>query len=232
MNLHRIITRSLRHHWRIHAAVALGVAAATAVLAGALLVGDSVRGSVRHLVLDRLGKIDEVLVVDRFVREELAADMAAHRDFAAMKAKAVPAILFPSASVQTDSASEKRLAAGVLVIGSNADFWDLSSSAQPAKAPAAGEVVINAPLAEELGAKVGDVLVIRFGKADQIPADSPLGRRTDKVATLAELKIIEIIPAEGLGRFGLQPSQVAPRNAYVSLQSVQEALDAAGKINT
>src|SRR5688572_22140381 len=143
MSIFAILTSSLCHHWRIHAAVALGVAAATAVLTGALLVGDSVRGSLRHLVLDRLGKIDEVLVVDRFVREELAADMAAHRDFAAMKAKAVPAILFPSASVQTDSASEKRLAAGVLVIGSNADFWELSGSVRPRKAPASGEVVIN-----------------------------------------------------------------------------------------
>ena len=228
-----IITRSLRHHWRIHAAVALGVAAATAVLTGALLVGDSVRGSLRHLVLDRLGKIDEILIVDRFFREEMAAEMAANRSFAALKAHSVPAILFPSASVQTAGASERRLAAGVLVIGAGPSFWDLDSAGnRPRQPPGPGEIVINAPLAEELGVKVGDTLVVRFGTADQIPADSPLGRRTGKVATLAELKLIEIIPAAGLGRFGLEPSQVSPRNAYVSLEAVQEALDAAGKINT
>ena len=61
MSVFAIITKSLAHHWRIHAAVALGVAAATAVLTGALLIGDSVRGSLRHLVLDRLGKIDQLL---------------------------------------------------------------------------------------------------------------------------------------------------------------------------
>ena len=41
---------------------------ATAVLTGALLVGDSVRGSLKHLALDRLGGIDYVLVTPRFFR--------------------------------------------------------------------------------------------------------------------------------------------------------------------
>ena len=44
MSYWRIIFRSLVHHWKINFAVALGVAAATTVLTGALLVGDSVRG--------------------------------------------------------------------------------------------------------------------------------------------------------------------------------------------
>src|SRR5262249_4459465 len=44
--------------------------------------------------------------------------------------------------------------------------------------------------------------------------------------------LIEIIPAEGLGRFGLTPSQLAPRNAYVALNDVQEALDVPKKINS
>ena len=36
-----LLTRSLRHYWRTNLAVVLGVATAVAVLAGALLVGDS-----------------------------------------------------------------------------------------------------------------------------------------------------------------------------------------------
>ena len=38
----RFILDGLRHFWRIHLAVGLGIAVATAVLTGALLVGDSV----------------------------------------------------------------------------------------------------------------------------------------------------------------------------------------------
>src|SRR6185369_10786960 len=185
----------------IHAAVALGAAAATAVLTGALIIGDSVRGSLRHLVLDRLGKIDEMLVLDRFFRQKMASELADSPEGAVWGTLAVPAILFPAASVQSEAADHRRLASGVLVIGSEDSFWNLGEREQrPARRPQPGEIVINAPLAEELGVKVGDTLVVRFGKADQVPADSPLGRRGSQVATLAELKLVEVIPATGLGR--------------------------------
>jgi putative ABC transport system permease protein len=233
MTMRQVIAKSLRHHWRIHLAVALGVAAATAVLTGALVIGDSVRGSLKHLVLDRLGSIEELLVVDHFFRQELATELASQPAFDTFFDSSVPAILFPAATVQSEAASGKRLASGVLVVGSNASFWELDSAAhRPKKSPSDGEIIISQPLADELGVKTGDTLVVRFGKADQVPADSPLGRQTDRIASLAELKVIEIIPAEGLGRFGLQPSQTSPRNAYVSLAAVQQALDVAGKVNT
>ena len=46
--------RSLIHFRWINLAVLLGAGVATAVLTGALLVGDSVRGSLRDLALERL----------------------------------------------------------------------------------------------------------------------------------------------------------------------------------
>src|SRR6187399_1795025 len=77
----QLILRGLAHHRRIHFAIALGVMAGTAVLTGALVVGDSVRGSLTHLALDRLGTIDEVLVTDRFFRTELPQELAAQPEF-------------------------------------------------------------------------------------------------------------------------------------------------------
>src|SRR3982751_841439 len=62
MSAWRFILVSLRHYRRIHFAVAAGVAVATAVLTGALLVGDSMRGSLRELTLERLGRIDSAVV--------------------------------------------------------------------------------------------------------------------------------------------------------------------------
>src|SRR5688572_20527418 len=72
----RLIRDSLRHHRRIHAAVALGVAVTTAVLVGALVVGDSVRGSLKDTALDRLGDVEEVLLTDKFFSPELAKQAA------------------------------------------------------------------------------------------------------------------------------------------------------------
>src|SRR5437867_11767592 len=109
MTILRVLIASLCHHWRVHAAVALGVAAATAVLTGALVIGDSVRGSLRYLVLDRLGGIDQILVADRFFRQQLAADLAAEPEFKRHYSSATPTILFPAATVQSDAPRGKRL---------------------------------------------------------------------------------------------------------------------------
>ena len=74
MRASRLVYRGLIHYWRTNIAVVLGVATAVAVLAGALLVGDSVRGSLRDLVVQRLGHTDQVVLSSGFFREQLADD--------------------------------------------------------------------------------------------------------------------------------------------------------------
>ena len=59
MSFVRLVLASLLYYWRTNLAVAAGVVAGTAVLTGALLVGDSMKGSLRHLALDRLGYSQE-----------------------------------------------------------------------------------------------------------------------------------------------------------------------------
>src|SRR5512136_519257 len=72
----RLLLRNLLHYWRTNAAVVAGVATAVAVLAGALLVGQSVRESLRDLLAERIGATDYVISADRFFREALARDVA------------------------------------------------------------------------------------------------------------------------------------------------------------
>src|SRR5262245_21898658 len=93
MSVWQLIRRGLVHHWRMHVAVALGVMAGTAVLTGALLVGDSVRGSLRDLAVDRLGRVDEALVTPHFFREQLADEVAGRLGFREHFAEALPAIV-------------------------------------------------------------------------------------------------------------------------------------------
>ena len=61
MTLWSLVRRSATYHWRTNLAVCLGVAAAVSVLGGALIVGDSVRGSLRDLALGRLGRTHAVV---------------------------------------------------------------------------------------------------------------------------------------------------------------------------
>jgi putative ABC transport system permease protein len=232
VSLLRLITKSLLFHARMHLAVALGIAAATAVLTGALLVGDSVRGSLRHLALDRLGKIDEVLIADRFFRQELASEVLHDYMIESHQWQTVPAIVIPSATVETQGEDSVRRSSGVTLIACPSEFWDLGREAtRPAKMPQGSGVVLNSPLAEELGVKAGDTLIVRLAKAAQVPADSALGRKTDRITSLADLKVAAVVPAKSLGRFAIHPAQSTPRNIYVPLPLVQEALQVPGQIN-
>jgi ABC-type lipoprotein release transport system permease subunit len=228
MSPRRLILLSLAHHWRLNAAVGLGVTAAAAVLTGALLVGDSVRGSLRDLTLDRLGRIDQVLLANRFFREELAGELAQSVAFQSDFSAAVPLILLQG-SVESATGDEHARAGQVTIVGCDERFWQLGQAPQPPEL-AAGEVILNETLARELAVAAGDEVLLRFPRGSAVPEESALGRKTDTVET-RRVTVQAIIPAEGLGRFGLQPNQQLPRNAYVRTAMLQTALDQRGRVN-
>ena len=58
MTLRQLLFRSLKFHRRGNLAVLLGVAVSAAVITGALLVGDSLRGSLRDQALRRIGWVE------------------------------------------------------------------------------------------------------------------------------------------------------------------------------
>src|SRR4249920_117674 len=68
LTLSKLVRRNLAYHWRGNLAVLLGVAVGAAVLTGALLVGDSLRGSLRARVERQLGGVDAVAFLPRPVR--------------------------------------------------------------------------------------------------------------------------------------------------------------------
>lgn len=224
-----LIQRSLLHHWRSNVAIALGVAAATAVLSGALMVGDSMRGSLRALTLDRLAKVDQLVVSDGFFREELADDLNEidvvndHYD------QVVPVIFFPGGTVQKEMGQGR--SSNVTVIGARQDFVDLDDpESWPMPVPTGEHVVINQTLADDLGITVADVevgdvtLTLRIPKRGQLPSDSSLGKKDGLIESLVNLKVDFILPTSGLGRFGLHPTQADPLNIYVPIDLLQDAL--------
>src|SRR5215210_1012564 len=73
MKRHTLILRSVRHYWRTHLGVILGSTLATMVLTGSLLVGDSVKATLRRQAELRIGRADVAMTAsDRFFRAALA----------------------------------------------------------------------------------------------------------------------------------------------------------------
>ena len=77
MTASTILFRSLRHYWRTHLGVILGAALGAMVLTGALLVGDSVKETLRRQAFARVGKVDGALQGgEQFFRADLAREVA------------------------------------------------------------------------------------------------------------------------------------------------------------
>lgn len=240
MNLWHIAKRSLAFYRSTNLSIALGAAAATAVLTGALIVGSSMRGSLRQLTLERLGQIDDMLVADGFFSAQLADQIRQLEVFSQHYDQAVPAILFPGGSLEyrTSQVDEQgqtvevvRRAGQVSVLGVGDDFWSLEINGDPGYPSLRGDVaIINQAVADDLKITQEDVdqgtakLTVRVPKQTQLPADSALGRKTDLIESLVDLRVIAIVPTRGLGRFGMFPSQADPLNVYLPIEMVQDAL--------
>ncbi len=177
----RLVLASLVYHGRMNLAVACGVAVGTAVLTGALLVGDSMRGSLRRLTLDRLGRIEEVLVADRFFRAKLADELAAEPGFSRCAAAAVPVILLRASLENADPQSPAR-ANQVNLIGCDERFWELGAAAggPPGSACRAGaKSCSTSRWPSNSACSVGDAVMVHLPKPGAIPAESTLGRTRD-----------------------------------------------------
>ncbi len=221
----RFLLRSLAYHRGVHLAVALGVAVGTAVFAGALLVGDSVRGSLRDLTLDRLAGIDHAMVADRYFREQLAHDLTASGRFVDSFDQAAPAILVRGS---VESAATSSRASRINIHGVDERFWSFFAPNEPLPGPR--EVLINETLAREIDAQAGDALILRFQTDTLIPSESVMGRKSGNVRAM-RLKVTGVLPASGVGRFGLSPSQQLPYNAFLSLETLQSALEQPDRAN-
>jgi putative ABC transport system permease protein len=228
MSMFRLALVSIRHFWKMNVAVAAGVAVGTAVLTGALLVGDSMQGSLRDLVLEGLGRIDEVLVADHFFREQLADEQIGDRP--GQPAMAAPLIVYTGNLETVDPAPPARVE-NVNLIGCDKFFWEFAKTPLPDLSSIdREEIILNEPLARLLAVKAGDSVMLGLPRPGGIPAESAFGRKRVSVDTM-RLKVNRIIPADGLGRFALRPNQQVPRNAYVSLATLQTLLHEPGRIN-
>lgn len=216
MRLADLVRRSLIHYWRTNLAVVAGVATAVSVLAGALLVGESVRGSLRNLVVERLGNTSSLIAAGGYFREELAEAFA----------DACPIIWLEGLVVHQESG---RRATGVQVYGIDERFWRFHGRENTI--PGRRDLLLSPSLASELAAGEGDGILLRIEKPSYIPAESLHGRKADAARTV-RFTVREVVPARELGEFSVEPRQGAVRAAFVSLATLQRELEQTARVNT
>ncbi len=207
--------RALRYYWRTNLAVIAGVATAVAVLSGALVVGDSVRGSLRDLVLARLGRTESTVTATSFFREALAADLGA-----------TPLVAMPG--IVADAESGRR-ASGVQIYGVDDRFWAFHHVAG-VSGPGDRDAFVSQALANEIGAGADRTIMVRVERPSAIPIESLHGRKDDPGRTL-RLTVRAVLDRAHLGEFSMRPQQGDVLAVFVPLSRLQQDLAQPGRVN-
>jgi len=218
----RLVLRSLVHYWRTGAVVAIGLAVATAVIVGSLVIGDSIKGSVRRTALARLGVIFDAITAPRFFRAALAEE--------ANIWGRVEALIRVDGSARAEGSDA--VIANVSVVGIDDGFWGLYPHSET-RSIHQRSAIINESLASDARVSAGDVLLVTIARPSEAMADTLFARREreDTLATL-RLTVQAVLPDLGPGGFRLDPSAAAPRNVIVDREWLAEQIGEPGGANT
>src|SRR5437588_4220169 len=159
-----LIRRSLRFHARAHLGVVLGAAIGSAALIGALVVGDSVKGSLRERALARVGRADYLLAS----RDRLFSDSTNTWRRAFGNSYALGVHLMAVASARDGAARANR----VDLYGVRPEFYAFAPE-QSTISIDPESLLLKRALAVQLEVKVGDVVWVRFWNPSVFSIDTP-----------------------------------------------------------
>ncbi|MCX6268782.1 MAG: ABC transporter permease, partial [Bacteroidetes bacterium] len=216
-----LVFRNIWFHRKPYLAVMAGVMISASVITGALIVGDSVRFSLRRLTDLRLGKTRYALEAnDRFFRQDLANELSVQTHLTLSPVMQIAGIAINS---------DKNLRINqVQVIGVDKRFGELWD--QPPPIPGMDEAIISRNVAEKLKLKQGDDLLLRIRNQGKAPSGAPFVAEKSPSVSM-RVKVTEIATDEQMGRFSLKNNQSAPYNIFVSLKQMASLLKLSGYAN-
>ena len=212
--------RGIVYYWRWHIGLLLGVAITSAIVSGSLIVGDSVRATLKRQNDERLGKADVALVGgDRFFTSGLVQKLS---DGNSLRA----GVLVLRGTVTTASGGQR--INNVNVLGVTPEFWKTGLEGTGADLPSG--VLINDPLASTYGIAKGETIIIRVEKPGALSRDAPLSGSKEDLVTLRD-EVKAIVAADNGGDFSLRAEQLPPLNVFVPLAQLQELVEEQDRVN-
>ena len=206
MRYNRVIySRNIRYFARYYRLVAISVVVAVMVIVGSLVVGDSVRGTLRHQAEERLGNSETIIFANQsYLSDEILQEESLRgncrgyllsQGFISHNGRMIP----------------------VMVWGCDDEDLDY------------GVAKINSALAKELDNDNAEDIVLRLPAKGLIPSGSLFV--TKNYTTSIRLKISSTKSAEEGGNINLRNEQTEPFNIFLSRKELAEELGADGKIN-
>ncbi len=221
MTLFTLILRNLKYYRKPYLSILAGTVVSTAVLTGALVVGDSVRYSLGHLTDIRLGKTHyAVQARDRFFRQQLASELEKQT-----KSPVASVLQLEGIALNTDKNTQINLVEVLGVDDSFMRLWDTSL-----KQPGDDEAILSRNAAEKLDLKPGDEFLLKIRKQAKASENAPFVSEKEPLVVF-RLKVTAIADDQQMGRFSLKSNQSAPFNIFISLSGMALKADLTGNAN-
>jgi putative ABC transport system permease protein len=192
-----------------------------AIITGSLLTGRSVKESLKQSASERLGNT-KILISSgmRYFSPELV-----------QKLKERSGIIC-TGMIELNSYCQRmnsqKAAFNTQIIGVNSDFF--SFHGQDSIVIKHGEVAVNKKLADYLGIRKGEDLIIRFTQISDIPSDAPFAEPKDAGKSMV-VRVGNILGSSQTGNFSLSVSQIEPMNIFINLNDLEEDQEERFKIN-
>jgi putative ABC transport system permease protein len=222
MSFSKLILKSIWFYRKLNLTIVLGIALSTAILVGALIIGDSVKFSLQQITVQRLGNTSQVITAgERLFQQQLSSEIAT-------KSSAATTALLRANGFGVIGGGELRI--------NQLAVWGVDSTLERfSNHPGAfilkgNEAAINENLATIAGLKVGDEFLLRVNKLNTFPANTPFV--SDKETTISfRVNVARILKSDQLGNFNLQNIQSAPRNVFLNLNWLNQQMGLQQKAN-
>lgn len=217
MNPRQLIARNLLHFWKRNLLLALGVAISTAVLTGALIVGDSVKYSLDEIVSQRLGDVNLMMQAgDRYFTGSLVEKFGDNSD-------ASCAGVLVTDGIAVADGGRKRLE-GMHIYGVDRHFDAVGGLSDFYGELQGDSVIISSNLAERLNLSSGDDFLLRMTKTSLVPSNAPFVSDADNIVS-TRVTVKAVASAAEFGAFNTKNSQTAPFNVFIQAGRLQEIMD-------
>jgi len=222
MSIFKLTLKSAWFYRKMNLTIILGIALSTAILVGALIIGDSVKYSLQQITVQRLGQTSQVITAgERLFGQHFAIDLAT-------KTGVKTTALLRANGFGVIEGGELRI--------NQLAVWGVDSllghfANNPKSFILKGnEVVINENLASLSKLKVGDEFLLRLNKLNTFPSNTPFV--SDKESTVSfRVSVARILKSNELGNFNLKNIQSAPRNVFLNLNWLNQQMGLLDKAN-
>jgi putative ABC transport system permease protein len=210
MDLRKLITRSFFHYFRANILASGALAIATAVITGALIIGDTLSHSLEKAVTMRLGNVSHSITAGERL---FTIDMG--NRFAAKGGVPVSSGLVAEGMAVTEGGRERLNR--VQVLGVDENFGSILGTDFDHSGGGPGGVVISENIARRLNLETGDFFQLRMKRTGVIPMNTPLISDADQ-SVARRVRVTAIAGDDEYGRFNLRISQTAPYNVFVDIK--------------